>query len=268
MKRALLGIFLFFFILGISGLFFIKIIKAQETTSTTFPVDEAGLAAYIRVKNIKPENLSNIPFETIEKQGKTFVYGKLKTEKPEKSPHLYIGLDGWIVAYYLRDEPRSKMINFGLDYYGNFVFLTNELEKAVCSAAGYFLEGCSEIKYYDFEFPQATRMSLVGEKVGYGYSPPNKEDFLVAGFQEMYDASYQLLYNYSLTLSAQLGENKVFERRFSTSTSEYVYDRFPKEIFSKGGSPGTKIILERVEEERERWSSGILGVVLIYKELE
>ena len=250
-------------------MFFIKIIKAQETTSTTFPVDEAGLAAYIRVKNINPENLSRIPFETIEKQGKTFVYGKLKTDRPEKSPHLYIGLDGWIVAYYLRDEPRSKMINFGLDYYGNFVFLKNELEKAVCSASGHFGQGCSEIKYYDFEFPQATRMSLVGEKVGYGYYPlylSSKEDFLVAGFQEMYDASYQLLYNYSLTLSAQLGENKVFERRFSTSTSEYVYDRFPKEIFTKGGSPGTKIILEKVQGEG--WSSGILGVILIYKELE
>lgn len=263
MRKTLIGIFLFLIIFGISVLTFIKVTKAQENTSTTFPAEMAGIAAYIKADNVTPEKLSQIPFATIEKQGKTYIYGKLKTDQPEKAPHLYIGLDGWIVAYYLKDEPPSKMLNLNIEVNEHRLYFSlNELEKAVCLAAGYVGQDCSGIKYYDFKFPGATKMSLVGEKIGYGYvwSIPSEEDFLISGFEKMEEAYYQLCYAGSITLSAHLGENKVFEKTFSTTTSECVYDKFPSEIFSLGGSPGTKITLKR-----EGDSSAILGLVLIYR---
>lgn len=162
----------------------IRIVKAKN--STTFPVDKAGIAAYVKVDNIGNIDISTLAeaYHTIEASGESYVIGTVKVpnEVDSNYPHLYVGLDGWIVAYYLKTEEASRIMQWKGYTVGSIN--TTTLKDAIdymCEKIGVTYSG--PIKYYDFEFPDANKMTLVADS----------SDFYATVPGTLYEASYQVL---------------------------------------------------------------------------
>ena len=86
-------------------------------------------------------------------------------ELPEKAhPHVYVNKDGWIVAYYSKDEPASKIMQW-IGYSGGKI-TTTTLEDAIRKLYDALrLPYPEEISYYDFEYPRANRIMLITETI-------------------------------------------------------------------------------------------------------
>lgn len=207
-----------------------KLAKAQETT---FPVNDAGIAAYVKLDadsekmiEVMAEALNY--FQTIEESTETYVIGTTEIENKigqaswSNFPHLYIGLDGWMVAYYLKDEESSQIIQWK-DYTPGSI-TTTTLKDAIdlmCQDIGVTYSG--EVKYYDFEFPEADKMTIIAETIE---PPDNSDSFSLVIPGTLYEASYSLftggkyryysfqspVYSCSSFLRLFVDENKVFEK--------------------------------------------------------
>ncbi len=178
----------------------LNLIKTSEvegdSATSTFPADEAGIAAYVKLDSVTIEDLTESLnfFETREKQGATYVIGTVGILNSAGGynyydyPHLYIGLDGWLVAYYLKDEPASKIMQWK-DY------TTSTMTTTLKDTIDYMAEKIGvtyysgSVKYYDFEFPEANKMTMVAETIGYDDSP-NSFSLTIPG--TLYEASYSV----------------------------------------------------------------------------
>lgn len=139
---------------------------ATPQTGTTFLEEEAGISAYVNVgKEIDLEKAKST-FKSIETSNKTYIIGQIAFDgyDPEYvAPHAYVHKDGWIVAYYIENEPSSKIMQWN-GYDGGKITTTTlaDAMHQICTATqiGYTkIE--DNIKYYDFEYPNANRMMLI-----------------------------------------------------------------------------------------------------------
>ena len=68
--------------------------------------------------------------------------------------HAYVHVDGWILAYYLKQEPTAKIFNWN-----NVASTKLELGIAeLCDAAGMPFPSST---YYDFRYPHAQKMMII-----------------------------------------------------------------------------------------------------------
>jgi len=193
------SVFLCLFIFGLIT-FSIKSAKAQ-TTSTTFPVDEAGIAAYVKLDSVDIADLTKALnyFSGDRRQGETYVIGQMTIENgmlrwaPHYSfPHLYIGLDGWMVAYFLRSEEASRIMQW--KGYTPGTINTTTLKDAIdIMATNIGVTYSTPIKYYDFEFPDANKMTVIAETTPYGDGTrSNSFSLTIPGI--LNEASYSVYY--------------------------------------------------------------------------
>ena len=159
---VLAAIFLCLFIAG----------NAAATDGTTFPVDEAGIAAYVKVSesidlHATMNNLLPHINDIIETNPTYFIVNL--TNDDHQITHLYVGADGWVIPYYLRTENVSKIVLWNItssqDPTPENVSSMTTLEEVIfktCNAIGVDYETIkSDIKFYDFEHPDANRMMIV-----------------------------------------------------------------------------------------------------------
>jgi hypothetical protein len=161
---------------------------ARAESSTTFPVKEAGMAAYVKLDSVTREDLTEAWYfyHSREKNEETYVIGTVEVENKnwKDYPHLYIGLDGWMVAYYLKDEEASQIMQWK-DYTPGSL-TTTTLKDAIDSMCENIVVTYSgDIKYYDFGFPEANKMTLIAETI-----PSGSNCFSVTIPGILYEASY------------------------------------------------------------------------------
>ena len=151
MKRIILCLMLL--------LMFIGNAEAVEPFDT-----QAGMAAYVNVGSLNLENATEA-YTQIYNLSTSHAVGTINIGNNYGSDniHVYVDTNGWIVAYLTRDEELGHMIQWaGVDY--NNPTLKTTFEDAisrVCSSIGVnysVIQG--NIKYYDFEYPQATNVVI------------------------------------------------------------------------------------------------------------
>lgn len=268
-KKLILAII--FASIGIGMIFFFskKSIKAQETTSSTFPVEEAGIAAYLKVKEITPEKLSQIPFVEITKQGESYLIGKMRifpypNGLGETFPHVYIGLDGWIVAYYLRDEKMAEIVQYNFQEYKPKVQGTvlETTLKRVCESAKLECD-LSQIKYFNFEYPRANKMTIIANCLsGLRCGKPN---FLISVPGKVYEASYKIeTSGHQLMLS--LNETPFLVMKNCNTNTSYFSGDFDLANFNSGeGNPGNIISAQFGPTNCLPYPHSLIGIVLVYE---
>lgn len=143
---------------------------AGATDGMTFPVDEAGIAAYVKVnESIDLEDILDIyMYDHIEVLNETYVIGTVQNADGVWT-HLYIGADGWVIPYYLKTEPASYIVRWNksspYDPTPESVAAMNTLEEMISRVCAYIEVDYEtikpEIRYYDFEYPNATNMTVI-----------------------------------------------------------------------------------------------------------
>lgn len=147
---ALLGIFLF---------------AGSASAAVDFPASEAGISAYVKAKASIDLNLAKSAFASIERETADYVIGTvvLSQHTEEQYPHVYVSKDGWIVAYYLKDREASWILSWADYSEGEItsIYLSKAAGIVATSAGG----TTSGLKYYDFRYPDATKIMIIIESV-------------------------------------------------------------------------------------------------------
>lgn len=172
--------------------------------SVFFPEEEAGISAYVNVgedvidtEDIKKLLESDLFEQPVENFSANHIIGIVPVPNYGGTvrPHVYVDTEGWIVAYFTKDEPASKIMQWsGTDTNNPRIteIKTTTLEDAIeklCNETGIdYVEVKPEIKYYDFEFPDANGMLLFVKTRATGGS--NYTYVMIPSDYTLYEASY------------------------------------------------------------------------------
>ena len=151
-------------VVGLKAPAFVQIAHAQSETGVfdiaAYLDQEAGIAAYFKSPDMI--NLAQVrsQFRTIETEMADYIIGSVAVPNHTEhfDAHVYVHKDGWVLAYYLKADPVSKIV----DVYGKTISTTKlkTVVSAVASAAG---AAFTDVTYYDFRYPNATNMLFVAE---------------------------------------------------------------------------------------------------------
>ncbi len=152
-SAALLGIFL---------------LAGSASAAVDFPASEAGISAYVKAKASINLNDTKSAFASIERETSDYIIGTvaIALHAEEEYPHVYVSTDGWVVAYYPDDRPSSWLFPWN-DYAGGAISSTT-LSKAVGIVATAVGGTTTGLKYYDFRYPDASKMMIILESVSSG----------------------------------------------------------------------------------------------------
>jgi hypothetical protein len=140
---------------------FVQEAQAGNSAIGQYLDSEAGISAYYKSSVSIDLNQAKTAFKTIETETPDYIIGSvpLPNYGSHFDAHVYVHKTGWIMAYYFQDEPVSKMI----DVHGQTINTTllKTVVGIVANAAGVPF---SDVTYYDFRYPNATKILLVAEK--------------------------------------------------------------------------------------------------------
>lgn len=167
-KNIGIGFVLLIFIGG-TGLGQLGDLELEQPSGDAFPEGDAGIAAYINTgQTIDIEEVKTI-FSSVEQVGDNYIVGVVPIENwgGNIDVHLYADADGWLVAYLKKSEPASEIMQWSgdVDNPNIGVISSTTLEQALYKAGDTTGVGivAGNIKYYDFEYPNANRMMIVAK---------------------------------------------------------------------------------------------------------
>lgn len=148
-----------------------------------FLEDEAGITAYMNAEQTIDLSLAKQAFRTIEEETDTYIIGSdsLPGYPETEDVHAYVNKDGWIVAYYLKQEPAAKIIDWN-DYYTSKTIQRTKLEVAIMQIVDKAFIQPKEIKYYHFGYPNANRLMIVMDAMWQGEMEDSFDIKLPSGF--------------------------------------------------------------------------------------
>ena len=133
------------------------------TQAASFLENEAGISASIQVTGVGIP-LAATAFKAIEKQSDGYIIGSVALPDYDETHdvHVYVDISGNMIAYYLKEEEASKIIDWKHDPTGALAGckLEDALSK-VCEAMSVTLP---TVKYYDFRYPNATSIKIITDE--------------------------------------------------------------------------------------------------------
>ena len=136
---------------------------AQSTSeSMTFLEEEAGMSMYVNIGQSIDLSVAKNVYKTIEKETSNYIIGSFSLPNfPEtEDVHCFIHTDGWIVIYYLKHEPISKIIDW--TYYSDETGLTKtKLQVGLEKMGSNLGVTITNAKYYNFNRPDADKWVVI-----------------------------------------------------------------------------------------------------------
>ena len=136
---------------------------------TNFLEEEAGISAYVNVGRGIDLDEARKALIGISSEGDSYLIGNVELEglPEEEFPLVYIHKDGWILAYYTKYAPASRIMQW--QGYDGGAVTTTTLEDAITKICPYigvnYLQIQGSIKFYDFKYPNATTLILVADVI-------------------------------------------------------------------------------------------------------
>lgn len=133
-------------------------------SETSFLEEEAGISLYMKVNQQLDLSKVKSAFKTIEKETSNYIVGSISLPNlPETDDvHCFVQKDGWIVVYYLKDEPISKIIDWS--YYSGTTLTKTKLLVVLEKIASVLGTSVTNAKYYHFQYPFAEKFMIIIEK--------------------------------------------------------------------------------------------------------
>ena len=233
------------------ALFCMFLLAGSASAAVDFPADEAGISAYVKASSSIDLNDTKSVFASIERETSDYIIGTVPMwgHTEEQQPHVYVSKDGWIVAYYPNNRPSSWIIPWYS--YSAIPSGNTTLSDAVNILVNYVGGNNVGIKYYNFNFPDATQIMLIAESTTgsnfFKVMVPNSFLLYEAGWSHYYpDTRYG-------------GYAKLDGVTISSGTSVLRYGTFNLSTeFVKGDEHTVAVSSGR--------GTGFVGLVLVYAE--
>jgi len=223
----------------------------SASAAVDFPADEAGISAYVKASSSIDINDTKSAFTSIERETADYIIGTVEMwgHTEEQQPHVYVSKDGWIVAYYPNNRPSSWIIPWYS--YSTIPNGNTTLSDAVNILVNHVGGSNVGLKYYCFNFPNATKIMLIAESTTssnyFKVMVPNSFSLYEAGWSHYYpDTRYD-------------GSAKLDGVTFSSGTNilrHGIFDTLTE--FSKGNEHTIAVSSGR--------GTGFVGLVLVYAE--
>lgn len=126
----------------------------------SFLVEEAGICAYGNVDQEINLTKAKEVFRGLEYECEDYIIGSVPIPGyPESEDvHVYVHRTGWIVAYYSKTEYVAKIIKDFINPEDN------KIQNAIAVICNALWIGIPEIHYYDFRYPDANTLIVVGDR--------------------------------------------------------------------------------------------------------
>ena len=238
-----------------SVLFFLPFFSFAESI-TTFPKEDAGISAYTKTDDINESNnitkiteavafFESLGGEMLIEGESTHAIGRIPIKIEIEgysfnlSPYIYIDIEGWIVAYFGKEDPSSKIVQWTNYSPGNLS--TNILEEAMNKITTELGLTYSSLSYYHFQYPEANRMTLVVDTVNSLENPTNNFSVTIPG--TIYESSYSLYYEKKLVSSEYcpvdlIVDSNIIHRKEKNASNwswcqgeDFTYDFYPVNTF-------------------------------------
>lgn len=221
---------------------------ASPVSATTFPVDDASIAAYVQLPSASIDLASVVNvFHYVEDLNNSYILGTIEIPGIYPSNNVYIktyvGADGWIVAYIPRDESMAKMIRWDDTAHKGICstqLFPTKLDKAIeilSTATGIDYSTIeSEIKYYDFEHPEATDIKVIMKgHFGGGFN------LLIPDGINLYDASASVGANFGRFYYVLDGQYLI-----NWEVDATIYGDIPLNLLEKGRTHNILIMTDNM----------------------
>jgi len=146
MRRLNFQMFVVLLIISITNLFAQSLpLEKISIQGTSFLEDEAGISAYMNSGQTIDLALAKQAYRTIEDETDQYIIGSVQLTGYSETEdiHAYTHKDGWIVTYYLKDEPSAKILDWN-NYSEDETIRGTKLEIGIvkiCDFAGLAVEG-------------------------------------------------------------------------------------------------------------------------------
>lgn len=174
---------------AIFGMMLILIAATAGVSAASFLEEEAGISASVQLAGANLNQAATV-FKNIETRTDGYIVGSVTVEGygEDHDAHVYLDTSGHMVAYYLKTEPASKIIDW-VNYTGGPMTLKgSKLEDALTKVCGAMFMTLPAVTYFDFRYPNGQRIKIImDEKLGDGI-----ETFrlFIPGGHAVYSASW------------------------------------------------------------------------------
>ncbi|RCV63856.1 hypothetical protein C5S53_11955 [Methanophagales archaeon] len=243
---------------------------AARREGTTFLEEEAGISAYVNVGQEIDLEKAETAFKSIETANETYIIGQIALDgynSESVAPHAYVHKDGWIVTYYINNEPVGKIVQwYGHDWGAITTTTLADTIRKVCDAITfdyYTIE--DDIKYYDFEYPNANRMMMITEMT----KSSDQFNLTIPTECQLYEASwlhYAYHYYSDYSAKAKITDEDYFPvcifNEFTGKGTHYRYGTFTPGQLSADGA----LHIQMVEiSDYDYNTESAIAIVLIYR---
>lgn len=211
-----------------------------QGSEANFLEQEAGIAAYTNLDRAIDLTRARTAFKTVEKETGTYIVGSFSVSAYEgygrEDVHCFVHKDGWVVVYYLEEEPTAKMIHWQK-------ISDTKLSIALVEVCNYIGVALPYVRYYHFKYPDATKLMVIAK-------------WQSRSFRTMIPSSF-IVYERSWSTSKGSGAVEIDETRISKS--------------SKSGEYGTYGLITFVQLKQDTFhtinpTSGNCALALVYRE--
>jgi len=141
---------------------------------TNFLEEEAGISIYTDIGQSLDLAKAKGQYKTIEKETADYIVGSVSLPNlPETDDvHIFVHKDGWIVVYYLKAEPVSKVIDW--NYYSAGKLTSTKLKEGLtkmCNAMGVT---ATSMNYYHFQYPYANKWMIITDDDSFNLKIPSE----------------------------------------------------------------------------------------------
>ena len=232
----------------------VKVANAQDDIPSI--ASEAGISAYFQAN--APLNLERVKnlYRILEDETPNYLIGSVPVANYGESEdvHLYAHTNGFIMAYYFKDDPVAKIIDWrAYDTAGNTIPTKLESVLAAVAGAANVPFEANNLSYYDFRYPEATDLMLVAD---YGEENNDSFEITLPGTFVYYERSvyYTESYGPVCNNTCYLNDNEIL---YTTT-----YGKWNNHYFSLKESqllPDTANVFRAVN------SGSYTGVAIVYK---
>ena len=234
---------------------------AESRDGVSFLEAEAGMSAYTKVSG--PIDLSAIApvFRTIERQTSTYIIGSIALANylQDQAPHVYVHKDGWIVSYYLSQDPTGKIVDW--QNFDGTQIKGSKLERAITTICTQIGVTSFTATYYDYRYPNATNLMIIAGMAGGGGCCGGSDSYSVKVPKEYVFSERSWSLGVQQTASQPSGSyylddvasGTIGGAGWTTAQGTYTVQQFPPEVFHT-----IRVV---------RWDANVFGgLVLVYTE--
>ena len=137
---------------------------AQNADVDQFPNNEVGICAYVELEQMIDLSRAETVYSGIEASETEYIIGtvELPNLTEDMWPHVYISSSGWIMAYYPKTEPTSRLVQW-IGYQRDDITTTTLRDALIQVSQQIGISTAavgSSMAYYHFRYPDATKLLI------------------------------------------------------------------------------------------------------------